>query len=762
MEKNIKLKIAGMHCVACAVSIEKSLNKIDGVNRADVNYATESANIVYNNKIVGLEAINLAIEKLGFKVVDKDESIDKIKEKEDKLLFIRLVVSLIFTIPLFYISMAPMIAFIKLPYPNILSHTQDPLLFAIISFILCIPVIAFAYKFYINGFMSFMQKSPNMDTLIALGTGASVIYSLYSMYLINIGANIKPHEGLYFESAAVIITLVTLGKYLESKSRSKTNEAIKKLIKLQPKTANIIRFTKEVSIPIEDIKIGDIVVVRPGERIPIDGTVIDGYSSVDESMLTGESIPVEKKMGDKIIGASINKNGFFQFRTEKIGDDTALSQIIKLIEESQGSKAPIAKLADIVSGYFVPIVLLIAIAASFAWFITTKDFNFAFTTFVSILVIACPCALGLATPTAIIVGTGKGAQLGILFKNAEALETTHKIDTIMFDKTGTLTNGKPYVTDIIAKNEDYVLSLASSAERGSEHPLAEAIIRAAKGKHLALPPIRNFKNYPGYGIEVYVNDKRILLGNKKFMDKEDISIGEYEIKSNILSKEGKTSMYISEDNKLIGIIAVLDTLKEGSKETVLELNKMNIKTVMITGDNEKTAFSIAKEVNVNEFISDVLPREKSNEIKKQQQNGKIVAMVGDGINDAPALTQANVGIAIGSGTDIAIDSADIVLIKSNISDVLNAISLSKATIRNIKQNLFWAFFYNILGIPLASGILYLFRDVLIYTRIGGGLSLILGEQFLLNPMFAALAMSFSSISVILNALRLNTFKPKNY
>ncbi len=505
---------------------------------------------------------------------------------------------------------------------------------------------------------------------------------------------------------------------------------------------------------------GDIVIVRPGERIAIDGVIVSGYSAVDESMLTGESIPVEKKEGSRVIGGSINKNGTFEFKVNRIGSETVLSQIIQLVEESQQSKAPIAKLADTVSGYFVPIVLLIAIVVAFLWFVFTMDVNFAFTRFVTVLVIACPCALGLATPTSIIVGIGKGAQLGILFKNATSLQTGHKVSVMMFDKTGTLTNGTPYVTDIIAENEDYLLAIASSAERGSEHPLAEAILKAAEGKKLELPTIRDFKNHPGYGIEVYIKNKRILLGNRKFIEREHIDTSKYDVKADILAKEGKTCMYVSEGKKLIGIIAILDTLKKETKYAIEQLRNMHIKTIMVTGDNERTAFAIAKEANVDEVISDVVPAEKSSEVKKQQKSGSIVAMVGDGINDAPALVQADVGIAIGSGTDVAIESADIVLVKSNVFDAVNAISLSRATMRNIKENLFWAFFYNILGIPLAAGVLYLFRDALIYTRIGEALSLLLGEQFLLNPMFAALAMSFSSVTVLLNALRLNTFKAK--
>ena len=599
-----------------------------------------------------------------------------------------------------------------------------------------------------------------MDSLVAIGTTASFVYSVYSSILSFIGLN--PHgDNLYYESAAVIITLVQFGKYLEARSKGKTGEAIKKLMGLQPKTARIIENGEEKEIKIEDLKVGNILIVRPGEKIPVDGEIIEGYSSVDESMLTGESIPIEKNIGDKVVGASINKTGTFKFKATKVGEDTALAQIIKLVEDAQGSKAPISHIADVVSSYFVPAVIAIALISGIAWFIAVHNFVFSLTVFVSVLVIACPCALGLATPTAIMVGTGKGAELGILFKNAEALELSQKINAIMFDKTGTLTEGKPYLTDIISNDKsdkERLLLLTASAENGSEHPLAEAIVREAKEKNIKPLPIENFKALSGFGIDAIIDKKRILIGNKKLMEKENISVESFFNETEKLSKEGKTPMYVAEDGKLLGIIACADKLKEDSVYTINRLHKLNIKTVMITGDNKNTAEAIANETGIDIVLSEVLPEEKSNEVKKLQDKNYIVAMVGDGINDAPALTQANVGIAIGSGTDVAIESADIVLVKSKTEDVVTAIELSKATMRDIKQNLFWAFCYNVLGIPVAAGLLHIFRESLINSAIGNFLVAIMGEDLLLNPIFAALAMSLSSVCVVTNALRLNFFK----
>ena len=722
------LRIGGMHCAACSRAVERALKKTEGVESAAVNIATEKAVLVFDDKKLKYKDIVNAIVKAGYQVVGKEEDISEKKAKEIKEQKIRLIISAIFSIPLFYISMSPMIKFVKLPLPEILSHHSNPQIFSIVALILCIPVMVSGYKFYTLGFPALFRGAPNMDSLVAIGTTASFVYSVYSSVLSFIGLN--PHgDNLYYESAAVIITLVQFGKYLEARSKGKTGEAIKKLMGLQPKTARIIENGEEKEIKIEDLKVGNILIVRPGEKIPVDGEIIEGYSSVDESMLTGESIPIEKNIGDKVVGASINKTGTFKFKATKVGDDTALAQIIKLVEDAQGSKAPISHIADVVSSYFVPAVISIALISGIAWFIAVHNFVFSLTVFVSVLVIACPCALGLATPTAIMVGTGKGAELGILFKNAEALELSQKINAIMFDKTGTLTEGKPYLTDIISNDKsdkERLLLLTASAENGSEHPLAEAIVREAKEKNIKPLPIENFKALSGFGIDAIIDKKRILIGNKKLMEKENISVESFFNETEKLSKEGKTPMYVAEDGKLLGIIACADKLKEDSVDTINRLHKLNIKTVMITGDNKNTAEAIANETGIDIVLSEVLPEEKSNEVKKLQDKNYIVAMVGDGINDAPALTQANVGIAIGSGTDVAIESADIVLVKSKTEDVVTAIELSKATMRDIKQNLFWAFCYNVLGIPVAAGLLHIFRESLIDSAIGNFLVAIMG------------------------------------
>lgn len=580
-----------------------------------------------------------------------------------------------------------------------------------------------------------------MDSLIAISTLAAVLYGVFGIYKIQTGET-EYAMHLYFESAAVILTLITLGKYLEAVSKGRTSQAIKALMGLAPKTATIIRNNAEITIPIEEVIVGDIVLVKPGEKVPVDGEIIDGSTSIDESMLTGESIPVEKIVGSSVIGASINKTGFIKYKATKVGKDTALAQIVRLVEEAQGSKAPIAKLADVISAYFVPIVIMLAIIASIGWLISGETTIFSLTIFIAVLVIACPCALGLATPTAIMVGTGKGAENGVLIKGGEALETTHSIKTIVFDKTGTITEGKPVVTDIITNgiSEDEILILAASSEKGSEHPLGEAIVKEANDKNLELKEIQQFNAIPGHGIEVNIEEKNILLGNKKLMIEKNIDIAMFADESDRLAAEGKTPMYIAVDNTLSGIVAVADTVKPSSKKAIEALHNMGIKVAMITGDNKKTADAIAKQVGIDIVLAEVLPEDKANEVKKLQGENMKVSMVGDGINDAPALAQSDVGIAIGSGTDVAIESADIVLMKSDLMDVITAIKLSKATIKNIKQNLFWAFGYNVLGIPVAMGILHVF---------GGPL---------LNPMIAAAAMSLSSVSVLTNALRLKKFK----
>ena len=738
--RDYTFKVEGMSCSACANRVERITKKIDGVESANVNFATEKLTVRVDAEKVRYSDIKLAVDKAGFKLIKEEDQIKEVSKKKDesKILLNRFIFSLIFTVPLLIISMGHMVG---MPLPSIIDPMKNPLNFALIQLVLTIPVMVAGYKFYKIGYKNLFKLSPNMDSLIAIGTSAAVAYGLFAIYkILNGETHYAMH--LYFESAVVILTLITLGKYLEAVSKGKTSEAIKKLMGLAPKTATIIKNGKEVSIPIEEVIVGDIILVKPGEKLPVDGEIIEGSTSIDESMLTGESIPVEKNIGSTVIGASINKSGFIKYKATKVGKDTALAQIVKLVEEAQGTKAPIAKMADIIAAYFVPTVMALAIIAAVGWLIAGESNVFALTIFISVLVIACPCALGLATPTAIMVGTGKGAENGVLIKGGEALETTYKIDTIVFDKTGTITEGKPKVTDIICNGikEEEVLVLAASAEKGSEHPLGEAIVREAEDRSLEFKSLEHFKAVPGHGIEVTIEGKDILLGNKKLMIENNINIESLHVESDRLATEGKTPMYIAINNKLSGIIAVADTVKENSKAAIEELKKMNVNVAMITGDNKKTAEAIAKSVGIDIVLAEVLPEDKANEVKKLQGQNRKVAMVGDGINDAPALVQADVGIAIGSGTDVAIESADIVLMKSDLKDVVTAIRLSKATIKNIKENLFWAFGYNVLGIPVAMGVLHIF---------GGPL---------LNPMIAAAAMSFSSVSVLLNALRLKKFK----
>ncbi len=723
--------------------METATRKLEGVQKADVNLATEKLFLTYDPSQVRISDIKRAVEKAGYKVREEEETVDMDKdrkEREIKLLWTKFLVSAIFTIPLLYISMGHMLG---ARLPEIIAPHHNPLNFALLQLLLTIPVVIAGNKYYSIGIKTLLKASPNMDSLIAIGTGAAFIYGVFATVKI-MGGDHSYASDLYFESAAVIITLITLGKYLEAVSKGKTSEAIKKLMGLQPKTAIIINDGKEVEISIDEVETGDIILVKPGDKIPVDGIVVEGNTSVDESMLTGESIPVEKNVGDNIIGASINKNGSVKFKATKVGKDTALAQIIKLVEDAQGSKAPIAKLADVISGYFVPIVIGLATISGLLWyFIGGESSTFALTIFIAVLVIACPCALGLATPTAIMVGTGKGAENGVLIKSGTALETAHQVGTIVFDKTGTITEGKPKVTDIITIgiSEDELLNLTASAEKGSEHPLGEAIVRKAEEKGLEFKKNDKFKAIPGHGIEVDIEGKTILAGNIKLMEDRNISLEDSEALSHRLAEEGKTPMFVAIDGKIAGIIAVADTVKENSKKAIESLHKMGIQVAMITGDNRRTAQAIAKQVNIDIVLAEVLPEDKANEVKKLQAEGKKVAMVGDGINDAPALAQADVGIAIGSGTDVAMESADIVLMKSDLMDVATAIQLSNATIRNIKQNLFWAFAYNTMGIPVAMGLLHLF---------GGPL---------LNPMIAGAAMSLSSVSVVSNALRLKNFKP---
>ncbi|NFH90748.1 cadmium-translocating P-type ATPase [Clostridium botulinum] len=742
VKKNIKtynLKVEGMTCSACANRVERVTKKLQGVQESNVNFATEKLTIVVDEDVAGYSDIKTAVEKAGYKLEKEDKAKEDKKESNPaKELLNRFIISVILTVPLLIISMGHMVG---MHLPSIIDPMINPLNFALIQIALTIPVMLVGYKFYKVGIKNLFKLSPNMDSLISIGTLAAFLYGIFAIVKINQG-NSEYAMHLYFESAAVILTLITLGKYLEAVSKGKTSQAIKALMGLAPKNATVIRNGIESIIPIEEVVAGDIVLVKPGEKLPVDGEVIEGSTSIDESMLTGESIPVEKEIGSNVIGASINKTGFIKYKATKVGKDTALAQIVKLVEEAQGSKAPIAKLADVISAYFVPIVIGLALIAAVAWLISGESMIFALTIFISVLVIACPCALGLATPTAIMVGTGKGAENGVLIKGGEALETTYKLNTIVFDKTGTITEGKPKVTDILVNNitENEILSLAASAEKGSEHPLGEAIVKEAEDRKLQLKEINKFNAIPGHGIEVLIDEKNIFLGNKKLMQEKNVDISSLDAQSERLSNDGKTPMYISINSELKGIIAVADTVKENSKEAIETLHSMGIKVAMITGDNKNTANAIAKQVGIDIVLAEVLPEDKANEVAKLQKDGDKVGMVGDGINDAPALAKADIGIAIGSGTDVAIESADIVLMKSDLMDVPTAIKLSKATIRNIKENLAWAFGYNILGIPVAMGILHIF---------GGPL---------LNPMIAAGAMSFSSVSVLLNALRLRNFK----
>ena len=742
--KNSTFNVTGMSCASCARTVENALNKNEDI-KASVNIATEKVNIEYDENKYNFEKIKKIVENSGYGLVETLSEEEKMQMYEDKIKSLRnkLILAAVFAIPLMYISMGHMMG---IHLPDIVNPKKNAAIYSIVQLLLTIPVVYAGKDFFIHGFKNLVRKSPTMDSLIAMGASAAIIYSLYATYM-TITVDPEYHMNLYFESAGTIITLILLGKLLEARTKGQTSSAIKKLIGLQPKKAKIIENGVEKEVLIENIKVGDIIVVKPGEKIAVDGKIVNGNTSVDESMITGESIPVSKNIGDKVIGGSINKNGSIQFEATEIGKDTVLSQIIKLVEEAQGSKAPISRMADIVAGYFVPIVIMIATITGIVWFISGSGLTAALTFFISVLVIACPCALGLATPTSIMVGTGKGAENGILIKSGEALETAHKIKTVVLDKTGTITKGKPVLTDLKVYNsfnENEILQLAASAENNSEHPLAEAIVNGAKEKNVEFKQYDKFRAMPGYGIRATIDDKEIQIGNRKLMASRKISTEAAEKDYEILSNEGKTPMFISVNNELAGLIAVADVVKETSKEAVEKMHKLGLKVIMLTGDNEKTAKYIAKEVGIDRVIAEILPFQKSEEVKKLQEAGEFVAMVGDGINDSPALAQANVGIAIGSGTDVAIESADIVLIRNDLNDVAGAIALSKATITNIKENLFWAFFYNVIGIPFAAGIFYAFFN---------------GPK--LDPMIAAFAMSLSSVSVLMNALRLKFFKVKD-
>ena len=802
MVKKGILKVTGMHCASCALLIEKNLKKKPGVINASVNYGTEKATIDYdeskadirhfvhairevgydvieessssNERIVtlkiigmdnphcvneiknalqplkskgildgelninekavikydpsrlGLEEIKKAINNAGYKALE-ETSLDRereVREEELRKLKNLFLIGLIFSIPIVMLSF-PEIFKIDFPLRNF------------VLLILTTPVQFYVgARFYRSAWGALKARSANMDSLIVVGTTAAYLYSLFVTFTSQNGAT-------YFDTASVIITFIILGKFLESKAKGKTSEAIKKLIGLQAKTATVIRDKKEIKIQIEEVRVNDVVIIKPGEKIPVDGLVVEGSSSVDESMITGESIPVEKKISSIVIGGTINKNGLLKFKATKVGKDTTLAQIIKMVEEAQGSKAPIQRLADKVSSIFVPVVIVISLLTFFVWFFFGPQpaFTFALSNFVAVLIIACPCALGLATPTAIIVGTGKGAEHGILIRGGEALETAHKITTVIFDKTGTLTKGKPEVTDLIDFGKDKnTLKYAAIAEKGSEHPLGDAIINEAKKREINIPDGTSFKAISGKGVQVRYLSKNILLGNRKLMEDNDIDIKNINDKISELEEQGKTVMVLALDKKLYGLIAVADTLKENSRNAVYRLQRMNKEVVMITGDNKRTAHAIARQVGIRYVLAEVLPGDKANEVKKLQRQGRVVAMVGDGINDAPALAQADVGIALGSGTDVAKETGDIVLIKSDLMDVVTSIDLSSYTIKKIRQNLFWAFFYNSAGIPIAAGILYPFFG------------------FLLNPMIAAAAMALSSVSVVSNSLLMRRYK----
>ena len=741
--KKDSFKIYGMSCAACANFIEKEINKLNGIQKASVNFALEKLFINYNENIVDVEKLKKFVKKLGYELIDENKLDDhkNIEDKKIKILKIKFIISTIFVIPLLYLAMTPMINSLDKFLPNFINMNKNPVNYALTQLILTIPIICVGYEFYFKGFKLLFQGKPNMDSLIATGTTSGFLYSLYNCIQVFKG-NFNFVHSLYFESVGVIISLILLGKTLEAISKGKTSESIKKLLGFMPKTAIVLKGLEEVEIPIKDVKVNDIILIKPGAKIPVDGVIIEGETVVDESMLTGESMPILKKVGDKVFSASINQNGCIKFKALSVGDKTVFSQIIKMVEDAQSSKAPIAKIADTISGYFVPTICIIAIISSVLWFLYTKNFEFSLNIFISVLIIACPCALGLATPTAIMIATGRGAENGILIKTGEALETAYKIDTVIFDKTGTITEGKPKISDILnlsSLSDEKFLQIVASAEKLSEHPLSEAIVDEAKLLNIEFLNVKNFKSIIGHGLECEIDDKKILIGNQRLMQEKEIDISLILKDVDKFTEEAKTPIFVAINNNIVGAIFVFDPLKDSSFDAINKLKKMNLDIFMLTGDNEKTAKSIAKKAGISHDFFEVLPKDKKNKVKELQDKGRVVAMVGDGINDAPALSQADVSIAIGSGTDIAIETAQIILIKNNILDVVNAINLSKKTIINIKQNLFWAFFYNIVGIPIAMGVLYIF---------GGPL---------LNPMFAAFAMSLSSISVLLNAIRLKKF-----
>ena len=750
MSEKKEYKLSGMTCAACAMTVEMAVKDLETVEDVSVNLATERLSLLPKAGFDSQQVLD-AVAEAGYQAEEKgkdrlsdvsEEAVikaQKLQKKKQELLILLLTV-----LPLLYISMGSMVG---LPLPSFLDHMAYPLVFVLSQLLLTLPAVWIGRGFYQRGFRNLIKKHPNMDSLIAVGTSAAFFYSLYSVSQVFLGHHPFVHQ-LYFESVAVIIALVLLGKYLESSAKGRTSQAIQSLLELVPSQATVIRYGEAVTIDTEDIRVGDIIRIKPGERMPVDGLVIEGQTFVDESMMTGESVPIEKKVGDTITSATINQNGSIDYQATRVGSDTTLAQIVRLVEEAQGSKAPIAALADKISLYFVPIVLSLATLSALGWyFLAGESLSFSLSIFIAVLVIACPCALGLATPTAIMVGTGKGAENGILIKSGQALEAAYQLDTIVLDKTGTITVGKPSLTDLLPLsdfNRSDLLQLIASAEQHSEHPLAQAILEAAEEEGLDLLPVSHFEAIVGRGLSAQVEGRQLLVGNESLMKEKSIDSSAFQEQLLELSQDGKTAMFVAIDGQLTGILAVADEMKSSSLKAVQELQSMGLEVIMLTGDREETATAIAQKAGIQKVIAGVLPDGKATAIKNLQEAGKKLAMVGDGINDAPALVQADVGIAIGSGADVAIESADVVLMHSDLQDVVKAIKLSQATIRNIKENLFWAFAYNTLGIPIAMGLLHLF---------GGPL---------LNPMLAGLAMSLSSVSVVVNALRLGRFKMKEY
>lgn len=744
-----RFNVYGMTCSACQAAVSKAVNKL-GVDEVNVNLINESMSVDYDpNKLSDkdiIDAVSNAGYEASLKYEKKSEKISKDhRELEEENMIYRLKISIFFMLILMYVAMGPMVG---LPIPTFLEGVEGAVNNAFLQFLLTIPVIFVNRNFYTSGFKSLMNRTPNMDSLVALGSVSALIYGIFAIMRMAYGLGIsdisiveKYMHNLYFESAAMILSLITLGKYFEARSKGETKASLKNLMDLAPPKARIIKDGIETEIDTEDIQSGDIVLIRPGERIPVDGKIVEGSSLVDESAITGESIPVNKGLGDEVISATINNQGSFKFEATRVGENTTLSQIINLVNEANESKAPIAKLADKISSIFVPAVIIISIITFTAWYLFTKDFELALNLMISVLVISCPCALGLATPMAIMVSTGKSAELGLLFKNAESLENLHKVDTILLDKTGTITEGKPVVTDIVTDmDQDEFLQIAASIEHLSEHPLSDAIIAFANEKSIENFDVNDFESLTGRGIRAKIDNSVYFAGNLRLINEKNINIGKYQSLTESLSKDGKTSMYFADDEKVIGIIAAKDMPKESSKIAINLLKKEDFEVTMVTGDNELTAESIRKSLNIDEKFAEVLPQDKDKVVKNLQDQGKKVAMVGDGINDAPALARSDIGIAIGKGSDIAIDSADVVLVKNNLLDIVKSIDLSRATIKTIKENLFWAFFYNIILIPVAAGVLY--------PKFG----------ITLNPMFAALAMSLSSVFVSINSLRLRGFK----